>query len=101
MNYINPNELYNLLVDVDLNHFSVMFSLVGSSIVVTGMSKVMKETTDEDAPLNSETSEKKVKSKGRKTITFEESHQETETDYNHNMCILFKFFHCKTSIGKP
>ena len=83
--------MYNLLVDVDLNHFSVMFGLVGSSIVITGMSHVMEKTTDQDTPLNSETSEKKVESKWRKTISFKESHQETETDNNHNVCILVKF----------
>ena len=52
------------------------------------MKNVVEEAGTEERPLNGESSEQKVEPDRTPSISLEESHQETETDDNHNMCIL-------------
>ena len=61
---------------------------VDGIIVVLAVSTIEEPALDENGPLNSESSEQEIETKWRPWISFQESHQETETDDDHHVDIL-------------
>ena len=68
---------------------SVCFaSSIGIIVIITVMSTIEEPALDKDSPLDGECSEKEVETKWRPWVSFQESHQETETDDDHHVNIL-------------
>ena len=56
--------------------------------MIIAMATIEKPSLNENSPLNSECSEKKIETKWRPWVSFQESHQETESDDDHHVNIL-------------
>lgn len=69
-------------------HQSIIESHLHSDVNVVLPITEIKESMDQEWPLNDESSQQQVQADSSEAITSKESHQEAETDEDHDMDIL-------------
>ena len=58
------------------------------AVIISVVGTIEEPTLNENSPLNGKCSEKEIETKGRPWVSFQECHQETETNDDHDVDIL-------------